>query len=986
MSVPTDAVTEQVFVGAGSASPLAPSFKFLDADDLVVTAIVAGTEDPDPLVRGVDYSVAGGNGSTGTVTPLAAIPVGTSWRVRRETPVGQPATLPSGSFQPEQIERALDRQALIAQEQDRELGRAVMAQRGEAGPVLAPLASLAGKLLVMNDDGTEVVGADAVPTIAAALDEADEALDDSKDAALAAIATDRDSALSAIGSAGDTELAAIDAAGTAKVGEVNSAGAAQVAAVGAEGATQISAIEAEALLALEVETETLSRGYGAVDGPDTVSTLHWCIVPFSFETGDIIDALDMFIKTAGAGNFETAFVQISSTGVVTALTAGPTVALNATGLQTINLGGYVCPARTFVAVRRAGSTTSAYAQTTAGGNDMVQRFLGTLTVGSDFGSTTIRPHWQMRGRRPFTRSNLSARQRASEIALGGVAGETRTWRQGVPLWRREGATTVSAGTFLLGQRVQVSGELDFRASVVTAGLAEIMIYDPPAGGLVAGDYTLVRRVTVTLPSTGSDVLCESGVTHARTFVRAGQVVAFKDVVGQIGKFSQGGLYALSSRENIEGQAVAIQSATQWPGVELSIRAPLAVLNQQEMVIRRRLRGTRSAARTNFAALTGLTGGAWTASSLGLTCPAASGSTTYFSQLFLAQRRTQTCRVRLVNPRRFGFVWAEGAGGDADQNGGMIEIDTSAGFASATLKVYGRNGSTDSSALLISRTLPTLTAGRDYIIRIVKNRFDYLVEMSDAVTGAAVASVSFNFWATATTASFHMLGPTGFITLNAGSAGDVIIRNCEIVNHANRNFHTYVPADSLGYGGNGATALGQSTDWDWVDWARGKGDWLVAGFPGKTTATAIAQLPADFTGTQCERLLLAHMTNSASLASFQADVATIAATCAAQGAELILCTGPAGSPATVAVANSINAWIRDSGYRFVDRAAVLFTDPADAATYIPGLFADTGTHMNQAGYWALARAYPFIAPFLFDGSGYTASELLERMDAQFRLAA
>lgn len=134
MSVPTDAVTEQVFVGAGTASALSIGFKFLDADDLVVTAIVAGVEAPAPLVRGVDYAVAGGNGRTGTVTPLAPIPVGTSWRVRRETPVGQPATLPSGTFQPSQIERALDRQAMVAQEQDRELGRALRVPRGQLPP------------------------------------------------------------------------------------------------------------------------------------------------------------------------------------------------------------------------------------------------------------------------------------------------------------------------------------------------------------------------------------------------------------------------------------------------------------------------------------------------------------------------------------------------------------------------------------------------------------------------------------------------------------------------------------------------------------------------------------------------------------------------------------------------------------------------------------------------------------------------------------
>ncbi len=206
MAVPTDAVTEQVFVGAGTASALSTSFKFIGADDLVITAIVAGEEDPEPLVRGVDYTVAGGNGGTGSVTPAAAIPVGTSWRVRRETPLGQPATLPSGSFQPQQIESAIDRQAFGLQEQAREVSRTIRAQRGEAGPLLAPLATLEGKIPVFEGgevrpgpDVSEVEQAfagalgDVATALGGALDDVDaarvQALEDVADVAAAVAPT-----------------------------------------------------------------------------------------------------------------------------------------------------------------------------------------------------------------------------------------------------------------------------------------------------------------------------------------------------------------------------------------------------------------------------------------------------------------------------------------------------------------------------------------------------------------------------------------------------------------------------------------------------------------------------------------------------------------------------------------------------------------------------------------------------------------------------
>lgn len=140
MTVATDAPSEEVFAGAGSAAPLQIQWAFLDGDDLVVTAVAGGVENDTPLVRGIDYEIAGGGTGGGTVTPLAPIAIGTSWRVRRETPRGQPASFPSGSYNPAQHELAHDRQGLVSQEQERELGRAVQVPRGESGFTVDPLA------------------------------------------------------------------------------------------------------------------------------------------------------------------------------------------------------------------------------------------------------------------------------------------------------------------------------------------------------------------------------------------------------------------------------------------------------------------------------------------------------------------------------------------------------------------------------------------------------------------------------------------------------------------------------------------------------------------------------------------------------------------------------------------------------------------------------------------------------------------------------
>lgn len=153
MTVATDAPSEDIFAGSGGADALQIQWRFIDGDDLVVTEVVAGVELDPPLVRGIDYAVTGGGTGGGTVIPAAPIAALTSWRVRRRTPKGQPASLPTGRFNPPQIEQALDRQALGIQEIDHEVARAIKMPLGEQLLAL-PLAALrAGKVFGFDNLG-----------------------------------------------------------------------------------------------------------------------------------------------------------------------------------------------------------------------------------------------------------------------------------------------------------------------------------------------------------------------------------------------------------------------------------------------------------------------------------------------------------------------------------------------------------------------------------------------------------------------------------------------------------------------------------------------------------------------------------------------------------------------------------------------------------------------------------------------------------------
>lgn len=140
------------YPGDDSATARAVPFYFLDAGDLKVTRVNAdGSE--TVLVRGTDYSVAGaGNPAGGSVTPLAPIATGTTWRIEGDMTLAQPTDYTAGDdFPAESHERGLDRAMIAAQETRRDLNdlllRALLFPRGEQGLSLPAAAARAGKFL-----------------------------------------------------------------------------------------------------------------------------------------------------------------------------------------------------------------------------------------------------------------------------------------------------------------------------------------------------------------------------------------------------------------------------------------------------------------------------------------------------------------------------------------------------------------------------------------------------------------------------------------------------------------------------------------------------------------------------------------------------------------------------------------------------------------------------------------------------------------------
>lgn len=142
----SEQTVRQTFIGNGTADPLAIIIPFIFNSDLIVTSELSGAS--TALVEGVDYTLVGGSGSGGTITPLAVIPAdGTKWVVVRRIPLTQPIDLTNqGSLLPAVIEEGLDRLTLQHLDRDDSILRAVQADANEIDPTGLTMPDLATRI------------------------------------------------------------------------------------------------------------------------------------------------------------------------------------------------------------------------------------------------------------------------------------------------------------------------------------------------------------------------------------------------------------------------------------------------------------------------------------------------------------------------------------------------------------------------------------------------------------------------------------------------------------------------------------------------------------------------------------------------------------------------------------------------------------------------------------------------------------------------
>jgi hypothetical protein len=133
-----------------------PFFGTGTSAEIRVVQVVIATGAESVLINGTDFTVTGGNNSTGTVTATTAPPATVKWVINRETDQLQETDyVENDPFPAEAHEDALDRLTAIAQEQQVALDRTAQLPDGYTGsfdPVL-PVIVAAGQVLGINATG-----------------------------------------------------------------------------------------------------------------------------------------------------------------------------------------------------------------------------------------------------------------------------------------------------------------------------------------------------------------------------------------------------------------------------------------------------------------------------------------------------------------------------------------------------------------------------------------------------------------------------------------------------------------------------------------------------------------------------------------------------------------------------------------------------------------------------------------------------------------
>ncbi len=160
----TTTTNRKSFTGDGTEAILAITFKFYTAAELIVIRRVTSTGAETTMLLTTDYTVTGGNGSTGTLEVVDGstdFPSTVTWTVFRDSLQTQTLDiLDTGGFQSESIETQLDKLVLRLIDQQEQIDRCLKIPKSDATSLTTEISNSvdrASKALTFDASGNVTV-------------------------------------------------------------------------------------------------------------------------------------------------------------------------------------------------------------------------------------------------------------------------------------------------------------------------------------------------------------------------------------------------------------------------------------------------------------------------------------------------------------------------------------------------------------------------------------------------------------------------------------------------------------------------------------------------------------------------------------------------------------------------------------------------------------------------------------------------------------
>lgn len=339
-------INKVTYVGDGTASAMPVTFPFFQPTDLIVTERVIATGTETQKVPDTHFTVAGGGGTTGAITPLASVPATVQWVISRSVPQTQEIDyVENDPFPADTHEEGLDRAALRVIDLQGQVTRAPKFPVSDPATAVADFPSSiarSNRIAAWDADGKPTVSTKTLAEVETDLESAVAAATAAAGSSEVNAAASASAAAASAGGAATSAAGAASSAAAASASNVAASNSAALAQAAAAGVRWKDRAKAASIADIVLSGEQTIDGVALVAGErclvknqtNPVENGMYVVAAGAWSRASDFDAWDELVSAAatveqGTTNGDLTFLCISDSGGT----------LGATAVTFINFGG-----------------------------------------------------------------------------------------------------------------------------------------------------------------------------------------------------------------------------------------------------------------------------------------------------------------------------------------------------------------------------------------------------------------------------------------------------------------------------------------------------------------------------------------------------------------------------------------------------------------------------------------------------------------------